>query len=423
MPAHRPGSHTPTSFAVVDCETTGLHPNAHHRIIELAIVSLGNDWAPGDVWCSLLRPERDLGPTDVHSIRGRDVRDAPSFEDVLGEVLDRLGGRVLVAHNARFDGAFLEAELSRVGVDVAPLPTLCTMELARAAGIGGGRRRLTDCCAAIGAAGPDSHTARGDALACAALLAACLQANRRADVSEAIRGQPIPRERWPTSENRAPCRARAIVSDAAREPSFLARLVHSMDEPPGIDAARVAPYLDVLDRAIEDRRLSPAEQDELAETAVSLDLGADRVRKLHGDYVATLVALANRDGIVTERERADLLLVGEALGVDCIGELLDRPLVGAPGTQAEIGGVAGKSVCFTGALTCHYAGQLITRDIAHELAEQAGMVVEPRVTKKLGMLVVADPDSLSGKAKKAREYGIRIVAETAFWSMVGVEVS
>jgi DNA polymerase III epsilon subunit-like protein len=128
---HSPGSHTPATFAVIDCETTGLHPNAHHRIIELAIVSLGNDWAPGDVWSSLLRPERDLGPTDIHGIRGRDVRDAPSFEDVLGEVLDRLAGQVLVAHNARFDGAFLEHELSRMGVDVAPLPTLCTMELAR----------------------------------------------------------------------------------------------------------------------------------------------------------------------------------------------------------------------------------------------------------------------------------------------------
>jgi DNA polymerase III subunit epsilon len=74
-------------------------------------------------------------------------------------------------------------------------------------------------------------------------------------------------------------------------------------------------------------------------------------------------------------------------------------------------------------LTCYHAGQLITRDSARELAEQAGMVVEPRVTKKLNMLVVADPDSLSGKTKKAREYGIRIVAETAFWSMIGAQVS
>ncbi|HEY8502608.1 MAG TPA: exonuclease domain-containing protein, partial [Solirubrobacterales bacterium] len=380
-------------------------------------------WEPGEVWCTLLRPERDLGPTDIHGIRGRDLRDAPGFEDVLGEVLDRLAGRVLVAHNARFDVTFLEHELLRMGIDVAPLPTLCTMELARAAGIGGGRRRLADCCAAIGAASTDSHTARGDALACAALLAAWSGANGGIDAGEAIHGSPTPRERWPRSENRAPCRTRATAGGTTKEPDFLARLVESMEAPSGIDASQVAPYLDVLDRAIEDRRLSPDEQDELAETATSLGLGADRVRKLHADYVATLVALARRDGVVTERERADLNLVGEALGIGSIGELLDRPPQETAANPAEIGGVAGKSVCFTGALICHHEGQLVTRELAHELAEQAGMVVAPRVTKKLDMLVVADPDSLSGKARKAREYGVRIVAETAFWSMIGIEVS
>ncbi len=65
----------------------------------------------------------------------------------------------------------------------------------------------------------------------------------------------------------------------------------------------------------------------------------------------------------------------------------------------------------------------MTRELAQQLAERAGMVVAPRVTKRLDMLVVADPDSLSGKARKAREYGVRIIAETAFWSMIGVEVT
>lgn len=196
-----------------------------------------------------------------------------------------------------------------------------------------------------------------------------------------------------------------------------------MDARPGIDAVRVAPYLDVLDRAIEDRRLSATEQDELAETALSLGLGADRVRKLHGDYVATLMALANRDGVVTERERADLFLVGEALGVDCIGELLDRPLAATPGKQAEIQGVAGKFCLF------HRHLDLLSRGPAHHPRHRSrtGRTSRngggARVTKKLDVLVVADPDSLSGKTKKAREYGVRIVAETAFWSMIGAEVS
>lgn len=94
-----------------------------------------------------------------------------------------------------------------------------------------------------------------------------------------------------------------MVSDAPAEPSFLARLAQAADTPLGMDTAQVAPYLDVLDRAIEDRRLSPAEQGELHAAAAMLELSADRVRKLHGDYVGTLVAVARRDGIVTDRER------------------------------------------------------------------------------------------------------------------------
>lgn len=387
------------------------------------MVSLGEDWVPEDVWCSLLRPERDLGPTAIHGIRGRDIRDAPRFGDVLGEVLDRLAGRILVAHNARFDSAFLEHELSLVGIEIAPLPILCTMDLARSAAIGGGRSRLADCCSAIGATQLESHTARGDALSCASLLAA-IRTSDSIEMADAIHGHPIPRDRWPTSDNRAPCCTRTTSAmSETQEPDFLAKLVQSMDAPPGVDVAHAASYLDVLDRAIEDRRLSVSEQEELAETAISLGLGADRVRELHADYAATLVAMARRDGVVTERERADLFLVGEALGIEGVGDLLDRPLNGAAAERNEFGENPGKSVCFTGALTCSYEGQLVSRDLAHELAERAGLVVAPRVTKKLDMLVVADPESLSGKAKKAREYGVRIVAETAFWSMIGVEVS
>jgi DNA polymerase-3 subunit epsilon len=192
---------------------------------------------------------------------------------------------------------------------------------------------------------------------------------------------------------------------------------------PGADASQVAPYLDVLDRAIEDRMLSSTEQEELAAAATSLALNADRVRKLHSDYVATLVALARRDGVVTSRERADLLLVAEALGIAGVHGLLDRPIHAGADPGRGNPELAGKSVCFTGALECHHGGVLVTREIAQELAETAGMVVAPRVTKKLDMLVVADPDSLSGKARKAREYGVRIVAEAAFWSMIGVEVA
>jgi predicted RNA-binding Zn-ribbon protein involved in translation (DUF1610 family) len=42
------------------------------------------------------------------------------------------------------------------------------------------------------------------------------------------------------------------------------------------------------------------------------------------------------------------------------------------------------------------------------------------VTRDLDLLVIADPDSQSGKAVKARAYGTRLIAEEPFFQMIGV---
>lgn len=186
----------------------------------------------------------------------------------------------------------------------------------------------------------------------------------------------------------------------------------------------VLPYLDILDRALEDRCLSSAEQEDLAGAAAMLGLSVDRVCAVHADYVATLIAFAYRDGIVTDREREDLDLVAEALGVEGVEQALRRARAdSATSDTSGVRSLAGQSVCFTGALVCTYDGVAITRELAHTLAERAGMCVASSVTRSLDMLVVADPDSMSGKARKARQYGTRVIAESAFWPMIGVDVS
>ena len=65
-------------------------------------------------------------------------------------------------------------------------------------------------------------------------------------------------------------------------------------------------------------------------------------------------------------------------------------------------------------------GERVTRELAEKLAGEAGLVVQATVTKRLDFLVVADPDTQSGKAKKARQYGVRIMAEVAFWRALGL---
>ena len=83
----------------------------------------------------------------------------------------------------------------------------------------------------------------------------------------------------------------------------------------------------------------------------------------------------------------------------------------------------GTWVCFTGEAQLIFDGQLITREFATELATHAELVVKSGVSKKLGVLVAADTDSLSGKAKKARGYQIPIVSHQQLWSSVGLQTA
>ena len=60
--------------------------------------------------------------------------------------------------------------------------------------------------------------------------------------------------------------------------------------------------------------------------------------------------------------------------------------------------------------------------LAEIIAAERSMVVKSDVTKTLDFLVVGDPDSMSTKARKARKYGVRIIAEPVFWQMMGISV-
>jgi DNA polymerase-3 subunit epsilon len=110
---------------------------------------------------------------------------------------------------------------------------------------------------------------------------------------------------------------------------------------------------------------------------------------------------------------------------DALPELLDAgttQAMKAARPPSRVHELAGRSVCFTGESVCSVGGTPLDRPGQEVLAAEAGLVVAPRVTKRLEVLVLADPDSVSGKARKAREYGTRLIAERSFWTMLGVAI-
>ena len=172
-------------YAVVDLETTGLSP-ATDSIIEIGLVLTGPDGVAQRRWSTLVNPgpgpdgDIEVGPTFVHGLVAADLEGAPRLDDVADLLARDLAGRVVVAHNARFDVGFLTRALGRSGhlARGARVPRMCTMEWARHF-MATPSRRLTACCEAAGVSIGRHHSALDDAEAAAGLLRHYMSVGRR----------------------------------------------------------------------------------------------------------------------------------------------------------------------------------------------------------------------------------------------------
>jgi DNA polymerase-3 subunit epsilon len=101
---------------VIDTETTGLDAAGGDRLIEIGCVEIINRIPTGREFHRYLNPQREVHPEAalVHGLSTEFLRDKPLFKDVAGELLAFLGEAALVAHNASFDLAFINAELARL---------------------------------------------------------------------------------------------------------------------------------------------------------------------------------------------------------------------------------------------------------------------------------------------------------------------
>ena len=102
---------------VLDTETTGLDPTAGDRVVEIGCVELVNHIPSGRKFHRYVNPGRSMSidAARVHGLDDAFLRDKPPFPAVAAELLEFLGDAVLIAHNAEFDLAFLNAELGRAG--------------------------------------------------------------------------------------------------------------------------------------------------------------------------------------------------------------------------------------------------------------------------------------------------------------------
>jgi DNA polymerase III epsilon subunit-like protein len=298
-------------YAVIDVETTGFSPAAGDRIIEIAVARVDPSGRIEDEYATLLNPDRDTGPVFIHGISNNAVRDAPRFPEIVGDIVTRLEGCVIVAHNAAFEERFLAAEFARANFAIRQLPALCSLWLGQRT-FYTPNHKLATLARHAGIAMPDAHAALGDVRAVAQLLPLMLA--RHGDAL----GYPAPPGVGPVTTpvpagTTRPC-TRAVELRRGTDgwmASILARLPMSAAEAGDADAER---YLSALSSALEDGRIVGDEARALAQLAGAAGFGSSQVAALNQRFLESMRQAAFEDDILTTRELATLRTAARALG-------------------------------------------------------------------------------------------------------------
>lgn len=102
---------------VIDTETTGLDSQNGDRVIEIGCVELLNHIPTGRTFQRYINPRRAVSAeaSEVHGLTDAFLRDQPTFEEIVEQLLEFIGDAGLVAHNAGFDRDFINMELGFCG--------------------------------------------------------------------------------------------------------------------------------------------------------------------------------------------------------------------------------------------------------------------------------------------------------------------
>ncbi|AIT59971.1 exonuclease domain-containing protein [Corynebacterium doosanense] len=370
---------TPHPVAVLDVETTGFSKS--DRIIEVGIVTFDDNGNEESRFESLIQPDRAIHNSFVHHITPAMVARAPHFDEVASRVAELINGRVIVAHNASFDARMLNQEFARLGHPLPPAAAwvIDTMRLSKLL-LPGSPSKLSDALALSGIRNEAAHNALADAVATASLFYELVD-----------RGAPVAAE--PLEVDRA-----LLQLEGA---AVLPRPVRTGQ--PETDA-----YQQLLISALDDGVLTDSELELLVSKASALGLTREEATRIHESMIKRMAITAWADGILTGEEESLIRRAAESL--DVAATVVDKLLSSSRGLS-QVALVPGGRISFTGELE-------MPRESWEQRVVALGYSVGG-ITKQSCALVAADPESRSGKAKKARDYGVPIISEPELAQLIG----
>lgn len=416
-------------YSIIDLETTGFSPLRGDKILEVGIVKVQEDYKITDKFSTLVNPNRDISNYQIHGVEPNLVKNAPKFDEIRNFIKSFINGSTLVAHNAAFDLRFLKNELVDQNEE---LNAICTINLSRMLDPTLPSRKLDVLCDYYDIDIKTSHQALSDTIATTKLFselrsefstmhsAKDFKQNFDSPVSFSLSDKKnVNRVEYKRSDG-----SKSIQEEKTRLQEFISRLpTDSLSE-----EENSIQYLDALNEILLDRIITNSELNQLKELVAEFSVSQAKIIALHKQYLAGLIKVYLLDDKISGFELDDLREVTKLL---CLKEADLKNLIDSVKQENKVISakkyndkikVEEKSVCFTGKLKSKIDGSNVSRSKAQNIAQQHGMVIKKNVSQKLNYLVAANPTTMSGKAKKAKKYNVKILAEPEFWRLVNVNV-
>lgn len=418
-----------TLLAFLDLETTGFSPRRGDKILEVAIVTTDLEGNILDKYETLINPRREITGVEIHKITAEMLKHAPTMPEVLDDLLHHLQGKVIVGHNISFDLRFLNFELSKQTAMQVESYGICTLSMSRKILPELPVRRLDAFCNFFDINLSDAHAAISDCEATIKLFFELKQLSLELGIDgfNPKNFSPFLIDRQLLPKGISVIRSQANEM-SNYERNRLADFIHRLPSNPA-DHVPVQLYLNLLDEVLADRIITPSEAQLVIDLIAEFGMSKEQVLKIHKDYLKKLVRVYLLDSILSDFEQNDLAQVSQLLNINSeeLQSLLQEEKENYAALSADVSvgkleDVFDKSICFTGQLCARIQGVLVDRSKAQQFAIERGMVIKSGVSTKLHYLVTADPNSLSGKALKAREIGVRVISEPVFWAMIGVRI-
>src|SRR5690554_2292431 len=164
---------TRMKYVVLDFETTGSQ--ADDEIIQVGLVTI-DEHNIKERYSSFVKPRKLIPPfiTQMTKITEEMVKDAPTFEEVITEMLPYLSDRILVGHQISFDLAFLQRALEQCGYSTYDGMVLDTISTLRICYPGLSSLQLSMVCDSLEIAHERPHQADSDAEVTAKIWLKCM---------------------------------------------------------------------------------------------------------------------------------------------------------------------------------------------------------------------------------------------------------